>query len=1195
MSLTDLGRLHNCLVSLKLNYTIGEPTKADGSCFLHALIQNINFFHQLGMWKKEIPSSVLELRGKIIQYMRDEKREFVGFTDPNGRFVHGPLTEELFENLIEDQSRASAHADEDGYFVSSACKYLDVELVVVIDSITSPILRSGMGGPVQKINSSPERIKFSVGLLRDEGRRDGHYQFIYENIEGSEALLDESIPEATPSMNPQTAAAASLVSPVKLRRSRVVVNYIKSPSPKKKYKETHCLFCALNLSTAESLETHLHQSPQCSNCYLNNFRMKTLDPILVSKFGCFFCPSDVNIRISYHLKRSDVCKEKYLQRFKVDNTEALMALLENLRRKMRNSRSRASRNLENKKRKEGRVNNEPSTVANKYEMVNKFRQENTFFNTNLCCYCKKNIIRGEVLNREDINLDAVGSANINEVRRFETFFQCKQCIAGEKINENGRVPMQPLFGNGRVLLVPADNVEQQASFEIEIEDQPVTCLFPVTLEALDSCRQLSSMKSRSEDCGIMYQFDPNIMKILSVAYENEINKYKYSKMFSDRYQGKVIDGEDKLLSTVERMPNDHKIPGSDSWHNVENEKARHKMEQFGTLCCYIKVALPIQDDVIASAIIQSGVVVSVVHRQLSSSEITNEYMVHNHSHDVDCNSDACVKVPLHSYLPGILNLANMKNKFLTTHLIGVQTKIQSMVKHFLKTSSSDIYSEDFTIEVRYAVDGSIALEGFAWLKEFEKINLQIANYPVHAVDPDLKSNAIKHIGATISSSSKSSDLQSQFQMSEQESTQLAEVVRKVQHHYCGNKECKKCSNPRLPALETDFTESPPQEFSQNISTSSRLRTIMLSKLKKTTETSLNSMTTEEWLTSVFQSFDCVIIEGNLRKWKVNVGSEILYMFIDEKLQVLTQKYPDPLLGIYQYSLTCHSLEASFKVVIKTIQLCDCFTKPYHVGLLKAFGSEMEIIPVNGFCKLEDGHRNTSSQDLNEEEEQIDTAIRMSHREISLAEAFSSLDKSINRTYNSTSSEYICTYPERKQCFKKVNEESEECFRVEGKEEYFEKMNSNIQKYFGRRNGYHVTLVEFCMQYDYCGAEESRQLLKLFSKNPDISIKDSEVTCAFDSKKKLPELILTTAGEVMKIREHKKVISYPKMDHSEKYYKYSKVLMYMPTKSEITKEEEVNQFYFKLDDPEKNENNGITIVERIERSLFPKKNFSIDHY
>merc|ERR1712079_306409 len=147
--------------------------------------------------------------------------------------------------LIEDQSRASAHADEDGYFVSSACKYLDVELVVVIDSITSPILRSGMGGPVQKINSSPERIKFSVGLLRDEGRRDGHYQFIYENIEGSEALLDESVPEATPSMNPQ---AASFVSPVKLRRSRVVVNYIKSPSPKKKYKETHCFFCAQNFS-----------------------------------------------------------------------------------------------------------------------------------------------------------------------------------------------------------------------------------------------------------------------------------------------------------------------------------------------------------------------------------------------------------------------------------------------------------------------------------------------------------------------------------------------------------------------------------------------------------------------------------------------------------------------------------------------------------------------------------------------------------------------------------------------------------------------------------------------------------------------------------------------------------------------------------------------------------------------------------
>ena len=76
--------------------------------------------------------------------------------------------------------------------MSAACQYLDVELIIVITSIDSPIIPDGTGGPIQRINSG-QRLKFCAGLIRDEVRRTGHYQFIYENDQGEEEEGPEEV------------------------------------------------------------------------------------------------------------------------------------------------------------------------------------------------------------------------------------------------------------------------------------------------------------------------------------------------------------------------------------------------------------------------------------------------------------------------------------------------------------------------------------------------------------------------------------------------------------------------------------------------------------------------------------------------------------------------------------------------------------------------------------------------------------------------------------------------------------------------------------------------------------------------------------------------------------------------------------------------------------------------------------------
>ncbi len=922
----------------------------------------------------------------------------------------------------------------------------------------------------------------------------------------------------------------------------------------------------------------MHQSKRCHDNYLQNFKSKHLDPILLTKFGCLFCTAGAKIRISQHLKKNKSCQQKFLSKFKVRNIEELLPLLESLRRRMRNSRSRVSRNLENKKQKEKKKASDESNVKTDFELLNSFRRDTSFANVRLCVKCGQNICRGEIFSHEELQIDP---GEILEKRRFESYFRCKDCKDGEKlINSKARVTIEVLPSEDRTILLPSSRLPANADpTDYDINSKPITCLFPASLEALDHNSETSATcKSRYMDSGIMYKFDPVVLDVASIAYENELNKYKMIQKSSDRFQGVIKEGEDNILESVDKVTNDHVLVGSRSWEKVEKDLSLHRIEQFGTFCLSLTVPLPCQEDVLASCLVQSGVVVSVEYVGSSTSELDTIYYVHNHLASFDCDR-SCSKVKLEEYLPGLLDLRSIPTKFLATILTSTQLKMASFVKHFLKENCSNIHSEDYSLKLKYDLDGTISLVGFIWPKQLDQINIGIANYPSLPVDPEQKLSALKFIDSTISTSTNSATLQAQFGLSKHESGKLANLAKQFQYHRCQQNDCKTCNTVRLPCVFTDFTVSPAPEFRQNIATASRFRELVFNSLKSTSEDDTRSLETFEWLQRLFSSVGGDIIESNgSRIWEIEFGTESLQMLIDKRLLDLTGKYPhDPMIALYHYCLTCS--EDNFQVVMKTDRLCDTFSKPYHIGLLKAFKSEIEVVPGNGFKIVRD--QNFERSNFNEEESLVDS-LKTSHREISLGESFSLLDKTIQRTMNSTSSEYICAYLERKVYFKKINIESEGSFKIVGAPGFYERQRSNIDKYFSRRNGNHVTLLEFVAHYDFMGSEQSRQINKLFSRTEEVSINDSETISAFDPDRKLPELIFTTAGEVMRMRSSKKIVSYPKFEDDIMKIRYSKVLMFFPTDSEIREEDKINEYFFKRDTTGDKDSTGLTIVSRVER-------------
>ena len=190
ISVTDLEVLRKLILELDLPYEVGEVTPPDGSCFLHAIRQNMVYLTSIDLWNGGYPNNVQKLREDVIIYWRSKKDEWTQpqFNQDTGVYEDPILTEEQFENLLQDQSRDHSYTDNFGHMVKILCSYLNIELRIVVTQAGNQIQESGVGGPYLKINQETPTSKraavFHVGLLKDQTHFQGHYQFlkqIYDN------------------------------------------------------------------------------------------------------------------------------------------------------------------------------------------------------------------------------------------------------------------------------------------------------------------------------------------------------------------------------------------------------------------------------------------------------------------------------------------------------------------------------------------------------------------------------------------------------------------------------------------------------------------------------------------------------------------------------------------------------------------------------------------------------------------------------------------------------------------------------------------------------------------------------------------------------------------------------------------------------------------------------------------------------
>ena len=329
-----------------------------------------------------------------------------------------------------------------------------------------------------------------------------------------------------PANIPAPASPYTAMSPINLRRSRVISKYLRSPLLKKKIKSAHCHYCNFIAFSAENLEEHLQSSSGCSRDYFKLYKTTSLDIILISIASCLFCSIKDKFSLKPHLKTQKRCLAKYMKKFNVSTLPEVMSQVQSLKRK---SRNKASRQLEYEQTK--LKMKEKEMGISKIDLLNRYRKEILWTNPRLCYICHGNFSH---LKAKTLQMTAEIDENPDfSKRRFEQFFICSDCekevVSKKRRDLESKIPFESLCESNKLFFAPALAIKNQKEQEDVLDEnrdavEVITCLFPSNIESLKMF-DTKNLKQRHSDVATKIYMSTNVDTcLMSILYENQIRK-----------------------------------------------------------------------------------------------------------------------------------------------------------------------------------------------------------------------------------------------------------------------------------------------------------------------------------------------------------------------------------------------------------------------------------------------------------------------------------------------------------------------------------------------------------------------------------------------------------------------------------------------------------------------------------------------
>ena len=268
---------------------------------------------------------------------------------------------------------------------------------------------------------------------------------------------------------------------------------------------------------------------------------------------------------------------------------------------------------------------------------------------------------------------------------------------------------------------------------------------------------------------------------------------------------------------------------------------------------------------------------------------------------------------------------------------------------------------------------------------------------------------------------------------------------------------------------------------------------------------------------------------------------------DDGLVKLLEMYDDePFAALYQYCLGLGELDQSEELIMKRLNLVDCYTDAYIPFFLQAANSPIKVTVLT---------RSSNSGGWSFEKPDYQGCIEAglhSHVKIPLSEAYCLVDNNKLKTRSSRPSEFVFTGSAPSVLLKRVSNATELCFRYEGDGAYYEIQQTIVTRYCQRLNGRDLLLSEVACNYDFIGKEESEAKYEVFHDRLD-KIPLSNIQ-AVAGDQKLPKLLIMENKDVLELRRKSKILMFKTFDKDSYDHKFSEVLLF----SVVNKFEDLTQ-------------------------------------
>ena len=854
----------------------------------------------------------------------------------------------------------------------------------------------------------------------------------------------------------------------------------------------------------------------------------------------------------------------------------VLATVRSLRRQSNLSRQAAKRKLENESQK-----NKKEEASHIQNHVNDFKLRTSMSNNIKCYNCKVFFTESMVEVVPECDIENPDSLD----RRFEKYHMCKTCrdtpdkvakkyepfvemkssiINRERLlfypnfedapltqmSENDEETEEPSSNPALdALIVELSNSEDEDSEgaggnNSQDEKYPISIMFP---NGSDAAKLLQARKEPFSDITSLL-YDGKKFDNSSIRKLYEIQCCKYLKASSFHF-GNIKDPVQRLIS-LDAYSMEEKIHGSSNWKKRISDEMKFRFDDFGHCCLRISIKLePTLEANIATCLMQLNKVVTVSMSSRANKEAKVNYYVHrNHDSGTDCDQ-ACVKVELSEYLSSEnldFDMKQLNNKFVPGFTLLCSQKMDEFVKRIVKSSSSNLFSEDYFFQLVFGVKNETKIEGVIWPKLFSDFNSDLSKESfTGVVDANLRTKFLDSIKKIVLATSDSAAVASVLEMSENEANITCSKVNRYQLNIAA----PILELPSLIFMLTRKLTTPENNYAIR-----KLIEICNKDLNSLSNVGKLQLSTMDWLENFVDENiqDQSIVEDS---FNLTIGEEVLSFVFDDYLHELLARYEDlPFLAPYHYCLS-FSKNETMKIVMKRLHIRDCFTKTYNNVVMSAFDSEIIVEPCFGF--------NDWRRKVHNDPEVQTTCYMKGHNEISLGEAISLIDPRKFRVIASRPVQYIHSLPSSKILFKKLKTEDVYELSYKGDKDncFYELMESHLTRYYKRLNGQSCLMSEFVTWYDYEGSQASQELFQTY-KDKIHYIQMSEVECINGSgAEKLPELILLSNADVMKKRKVRKVLKFPNAEHLSFEFKFSKVLLYQKhrTYEELT-EDTVSTLY-----------------------------------